>query len=216
MSRESGSNEELEYATLMELVPTMTTEGRFTPEDVTVLNEEPGRWLISQFFRMVRLAMDGRMEYVMTHQSNNLLSLSDQTTTHLTTLMESGNTEFGRARERDEQLAAAINTVHQGVAQEGHIRRTEDLELAAVIRTQASSLAALEERLIRLEGQKVALREQIEHQENILGVHERTFARKDMEIAELRAKVNGQAAEVTADVKAYFDVHCPHCAHCDC
>ncbi len=161
MSRESGTNEELEYATSMELVPTITTEGRFTPEDVTALNEEPGRWSISQFFRMVRLAMDGRMEYAMTHNSNDLLSLSNQTTTHLTSLMESGNTEFGRARDRDEQLAAAINTVHQGIAEEGHVRRTKDLELAAVIRTQASTMAAMEERLSRLEGQKVALREMI-------------------------------------------------------
>ncbi len=32
----------------------------------------------------------------------------------------------------------------------------------------------------------------------------------------MRMKVNGQAAEVTADVKAYFDMHCLHYAHCNC
>ncbi len=57
----------------------------------------------------------------MTYHREDLVSLSDQTTEHLTTLMESGNTEFRRARERDEQLAAAINTVHQRVTQEGHV-----------------------------------------------------------------------------------------------
>ncbi len=70
-------------------------------------------------------------------------------------------------------------------------------------------MAALEERLTRLKGQKVHLAAEIERQDRILGAHERTFARKDMEITELRAKVNGQAAEVMADVRAYFDYTLP-------
>ncbi len=162
MSGEASSSEELEYAILMDLVLTTMNERRFTQEEVRALNKNPGRWSIDQFFWMIWLAMDRCMEYAMIHHQEDLVSLSDQTTEHLTILMESGNTKFGRARERDEQLAAATNTVHQEVAQEGHVQRMEDMELAAVIRTQALSLATLEERVTRLEEQKVALSSEIE------------------------------------------------------
>ncbi len=97
MSGENSSNEKLEYATPMELFLTTMNEERFTLEKVTVLNQDPGRWSISQFFWMVWLAMNEHMEYAITHYQEDLVSLSNQTATHLTMLMESGNMEFGRA-----------------------------------------------------------------------------------------------------------------------